>query len=165
MANYSIITNLTDTNLFTNKFIEKIYKVRWQIETYFKFTKKNTKFGFNKEKRFTSHKNMRICISIVNIIIKYLIHIYINSITKNTKSKHNNFLNSDPIKKVNFTSLINGLYTKFLTYLIKNNYNKKQLIKFVACYFDTYNNKENRTFPRKSLIPFSKWYVKKYHNI
>ena len=31
------------------------------------------------------------------------------------------------------------------------------------CFFDTHTNKENRTFPRESMIPFSKWYVKKYH--
>jgi len=30
-------------------------------------------------------------------------------------------------------------------------------------FFDTYKNKENRSFPRVSLLPFSKWYIKKYH--
>jgi protein subunit release factor A len=32
-------------------------------------------------------------------------------------------------------------------------------------YFKLYSNKVNRSFERKSKIPFTKWYVKKYHDV
>jgi len=83
--------------------------------------------------------------------------------TSDFKKKHNDFLNNDCVKKINFSLLIDGLYTKFLTILIKNKYTKKKINKFTKCYFDTYTNEDNRSFPRESLIPFTKWYVKKYH--
>jgi len=46
-AKYNIITNLMDTDKFSNKIIEKLYHIRWYIEIYFKFTKKNTKMHIN----------------------------------------------------------------------------------------------------------------------
>ena len=165
LSKYNIITNLLDRSTFNDKIIEKIYHIRWNIEIYFKFSKKNTKLAFFKEKKANNHKIMRTCISIVNILLKFLIHIYINSKKFKEKNKNKNFLNSNSIKKINYSLLINGLYTKFLVNLIQNKYGYNKMINFMDCYFDNYTNKENRSFPRESLIPFSKWYVKKYHKI
>ncbi len=165
LTKYNIITNLNNKQLFTDLLIKKIYHIRWNIEIYFKFAKKNTKLAFFREKNPNSHKIMRTCISIVNILVKYLIHIYIKSQTFKEKRKYKNFLNTKCVQKINYSLLINGLYTKFLTQLVKNKYKRNDLLNFVNCFFDTYTNKTNRSFPRTSLIPFSKWYVKKYHNI
>ena len=163
-SEYNILTNLTDSKRFDDQLIEKIYHIRWQIEIYFKFAKKNTKMGLFREKNSCKHKIMRTSISIVNILLKILIHIYLKSsfFKKEDKGK---FLNNNSLEKINYSCLVDGLYQKFLTRLVKNDYKHKEIIQFMNCYFITHKNEENRSFPRESLLPFSKWYVKKYHKI
>jgi len=158
---YNIITNLNDTVKFSDNIIEKIYRIRWYIEQFFQFTKKNTKLGFFKEKNNNNHKIIRTCVSIVILLLKILVHIYVSS--NKFKKKYKTFLNNDCLKKINYSVLINGLYTNLLTNIIKNKCNKNKIINFMDIFFDTYKNKENRSFPRVSLLPFSKWYIKKYH--
>jgi hypothetical protein len=160
---YNIITNLLDVSKFSNNIIEKLYHIRWHIEIFFKFTKKYTKLGFFKEKNIIKHKIMRICISIINILLKFLIHIYMNSSLFKNNKKYKNYLNDNIIRNINYSLLVEGLYTKFLVKLIKNKYNHNKLINFVDCYFKLFTNKQNRKFPRVSIIPFTKWYIKKYH--
>lgn len=162
---YHLLTNLNDTKLYTSNVLKKIYQTRWYIETFFKFGKSNTKMGFMKEKTQTKQKIMRICVLIVNILIKYLIHIYMSSSTFNERKKYKTFLNDDCLRTINYSCLINGMYEKCLVHLVKNKYSQKKIISFMDCYFCTINNKQNRSFLRESLIPFSKWYVKKYHKI
>jgi hypothetical protein len=87
ISKYHIITNLLDKKIFNDKIIEKIYHIRWNIEIFFKFSKNNTKMDFFKEKKANNHKIMRTCISIVNILLKFLIHIYMNSKTFKKKIK------------------------------------------------------------------------------
>ena len=160
-AEYNLITNLVDKNKYNDNVIEKLYRIRWYIEQFFQFTKKNTKLGLSKEKNSNNHKIMRTCIAIVTILLKFMIHIYIHSVK--FKKKYKTFFNSDCLKKINYSYLIDGVYTKFLTFLIKKKYNKDKIINFMDIFFATQTNKENRSSPRESLLPFSKWYIKKYH--
>jgi hypothetical protein len=59
--------------------------------------------------------------------------------------------------------MIDGLYRNFLKKLLLKDMNDNIFIKFMKNYCKEINNKRNRIFPRESLIPFTKWYVKKYH--
>lgn len=160
-SKYNITTNLKDKNIFDNDLIKKLYNIRWYIEIFYKFCKKNTKAGLFREKNSNSHKIMRLCIAIINIIIKFLIHIYVN--TSDFDKKYKDFYNNDCISKINYSLLVDGLYSKFLILLIKNKYTKTKINNFTSSFFHLYKNSPNRVFPRVSLIPFTKWYVKKYH--
>lgn len=48
--------------------------------------------------------------------------------------------------------------------IIKGKLTKSILDNFINSYIITTTNKDNRKFERVSLKPFTKWYVKKYHN-
>ena len=56
-----------------------------------------------------------------------------------------------------------GNYENILIDLVYGTLKRKNLIKFLKYYISIFQNKKNRKFPRVSLLPFSKWYVKKYH--
>ena len=81
MEEYFLLSNAT--NLDKN-IIQNIYQFRWTIEIFFKFNKKNTKLALFKEKNSDEHKKNKICISIINIIIKLLLHFYISDIISKT---------------------------------------------------------------------------------
>lgn len=61
--------------------------------------------------------------------------------------------------------MISGVYEKILKQIIYGKLNENILDKFVNSYITVYKNQDGRNFIRKSLLPFSKWYVKMFHNI
>jgi|688.fasta_scaffold190499_1 hypothetical protein len=159
---YFLISNALGLN---DKDIENLYHARWTIEIFFKFNKKNTKLALFKEKNKEEHKKNKICISIMNIIIKFLLHFYVTNIMikKKSKKKENIITQIKKLKFLNYSLFLQGVYENILIDLICGKLKKKQLIHFLNCYVSVFQNKENRKFPRVSLLPFSKWYVKKYH--
>lgn len=159
---YFLITN---ANNLSNTNIEKLYQARWGIEIFFKFNKKNTKLGLFKEKNKDEHEKNKICISIINIIIKLMLHFYITEmISKKENFKKTNIINEiKKLKFLNYSLLLQGIYENILIDIVCGNLKKKQLENCLKCYISVFKNSKNRKFPRISLLPFSKWYVKKYH--
>jgi hypothetical protein len=83
---------------------------------------------------------------------------------KDTKTCGRNLIgNIEKLRFLNYSLLIKALYEKILFKIVCCDIKKKELIYFLKCYISVFKNASNRKFPRISLLPFSKWYVKKYH--
>lgn len=155
-SNYILVTNLKDKIKFPNKFIIQKYISRWDIEVFFKHIKNNFKFEHLDEKNILQHKKLYICELIIMYITKMIENEYIkkNNIDV-TISDDNTYVS------INKRNLINGLFEKILIRIIKGNINNDD-IKSCDRYTITQNNKINRSFPRSSKTPFTKWYTKQY---
>lgn len=147
---YILITNL-DKEKYSEQHILDIYNKRWDIEVYFKYIKNNFKFQHLKEKKTDDGKKILICQSIIVIIAR---------IIKNIYHSFNN--NKD---KINESLLINGIFEVLLIDIIGGKLTSSKIKNFINSYCIPIKNKLNRTFDRASLIPFTKWYVKKYISI
>jgi hypothetical protein len=156
--NYSCdyLTNLKDKTIYPDKKIDKIYKSRWDIEVFFKFMKTNFNYAHCNEKDNTSAQK-----SIYSMLTLYYISnmLEYKFIEQKESSKTNN------VYKVNKSNIINGIYDKLLKDIVYGNLSCKLLSAFCNAYIIKFKNETNRFFPRISKRPFSKWYVKKYHNI
>lgn len=153
---YTLITNLCKDE-YSDQDILDIYNKRWDIEVYFKYIKNNFKLENLKEKKTIDNKKLLICQSIIAIIAKIIKHIYID-INKNI-IKNNDTLTT----KINDSLLIKGIFENLLNDIINSNLTPTIIKNFINVYCIPIKNKLNRSFERKSLIPFTKWYVKKYH--
>ena len=98
---YCLATNLFDKNKFSIDILKMFYHKRWDIEEYFKLLKKSTNINKINENSIDNIKKTFVCYNIISKII-YLIKNYYNNQTVNN--------NSNIIKKINTTSLINSLY-------------------------------------------------------
>ena len=67
--------------------------------------------------------------------------------------------------KFNENSILTGIKDVLLRNILYENLTENKVKHFMKCYFQLYGNKLNRSFERKSKIPFTKWYVKKYHDV
>ncbi len=67
--------------------------------------------------------------------------------------------------KLNESLLIKGIFDQLLLDIINGNLTSTKIKNFIDTYCIHIKNELNRTFERKSLIPFTKWYVKKYHSV
>jgi hypothetical protein len=189
IKNYYLITNLGDAKDFNNNLIIDLYRYRWEIEVYFKKIKELFKyetFYLNDNEEIFK---MKIISNIIYILTKLLILIslkykYDESITKLNKTVnkrlkkldlrkkkdkeiHNDYINSKTYEaKVNIN--FNYFYKKFsndvLIDLIDGKLNHKH-VKILNDAIKINKSKQNRKYKRKSLIPFTKWYVKMYHKI
>ncbi len=137
---YFLLSNAI--NLDKNN-IEKLYQYRWTIEIFFKFNKKNTKLALFKEKNNNEHIKNKICISIINVLIKLLLHFYISDIVNKTKNKKNNIIDEIcKLKFLNYSLLLQGIYENILTDIICGTVTRSQLINFLKCYISTFKNKK-----------------------
>lgn len=64
--------------------------------------------------------------------------------------------------KINKTNLINGIFDELLYDIFKRKITKNKMDKFCEAYILIIKNKPDRTFPRNSKTPFTKWYIKGY---
>ena len=170
---YHLITNLPK-NEFNDEKIKNIYNSRWNIEVFFKILKNNCKFSYMKEKCETQHIKLKyielIMMYITKMLIYYGFKIKKHPSEKITKRKNtNSFGISDQIKvdcqiKVNYSNLIDGIYNHLLPQIIAGDLEETVLEKFINSYLSIHKNENDRSFLRKSILPFSKWYVKMYHN-
>ena len=69
------------------------------------------------------------------------------------------------IENVNNSNLLKGIYDCLLEPIITGTLKMEDILKCISSYLIKINNKKDRHFPRKSNIPFTKWYVKEYSNI
>ena len=188
--NYYLITNLGDAKDFSNNLIIDLYIYRWEVEVYFKKIKELFKyqtFYLNDNEEIAK---MKLISNVIFILVKILILIslkynYVNSVKKlnktvtkrlpkkldlrKTKDKeiYNDYLNSKIYEaKININ--FNHFYKKFsdevLINLIDGKFNDEH-IKILNKAIKIQKDKQNRKYKRKSLIPFTKWYVKMYHKI
>jgi hypothetical protein len=149
---YYLITNLGDNNI-SDEEIKNIYNSRWNIETYFKLLKSKFKFSYLIEKDKVQHEKLKIISMIIVYIAKILIYY---GLSKNEKFKN---------AKINISNMISGIYKKILKIVIYGKLNENIVEKFINSYVTLYKNQDGRNFVRKSLLPFSKWYVKMFHCI
>lgn len=60
--------------------------------------------------------------------------------------------------------MINGIFDFLIYNILHNKLIDNILDQFCKSYIKIIQNKDNRTYPRTSKTPFTKWYVKGYSN-
>jgi hypothetical protein len=165
-ADCVLITNLMDSELYTDSIILDIYKQRWNIEIYFKLLKKNFKFNNLVEKNENNQRKMYISEMIITYIMKLFEFNYRKVIEKptNTIKKYNKntktYTNVIASVKINETLFIEGLFDDILYELIHGTLNYDYYIKFCKAYFKIDKRELNRKYPRISKSPYKKWHLK-----
>ena len=81
-----------------------------------------------------------------------------NDRLKNNKDTSTHFC------KINNAKLVNGIFNELLWNILKRNTHKKIISKFSNIYVTYVKNKKDRSYPRTSNTPFTKWYIKGYAN-
>ena len=186
---YHLITNLGNCNDYSDDLIISLYSRRWDIESYFGILKCSFKYEVfhlkdNEEIEKIKHINSSIIILIKLLILVSLANDYEKNIEKlnptvkirsnfeklDMRFKKNKFKYAEFKKcktydanvNVNFSDFCKTFFSDALIHLIDgklnndliNTLNKKIIIK---------KDRKFRSFERKSIIPFTKWYVKMYH--
>lgn len=146
-----LITNLLDAQKYDDDKCLNIYRSRWDIETFFKFIKHDYKFSFLTEDNNICNKKSYYCMMIIELIIKIICKKY--TIYKQTN--HIDF-------KINRSNIIKGIRTHILNDMINNNLSNDFFLQFCKSYIIFIKVNKDRSYPRISKKPFSKWYVKNY---
>lgn len=153
---YTLITNLKKDE-YNDEKIKELYKKRWSVEIFFKLLKKNFKFEtlieYNKKQNDISYKKLYIC----NLIIIYLSNIVENIANLN---KDSNFKEN---KKINKSNVIKGIF-EIIDVILKSKLTNKIIINLCNSYVKYNKIKTGINNERISKTPFTKWYVKGYHN-
>jgi len=147
---YYLTTNLMDREEYTINVLKQMYHNRWGIEEFFKFLKYNTSFGNMNEKNQ---------LSIMKSIYTHLIISRITNILAFIKGNHPN--NSKQI--INKAVLINGIYDDLLLKFLYNKHiSLRTLRQFMNIYVVYQATRTGCHYERKSITPYTKWYIKKY---
>jgi len=161
---YSLITNLTLEEHDDEFLLKGMYNERWEIEVFFKYIKGNHKLQNLKEKKKIDNDKLLTCHMIIIYIAKILKKYFLNkneqkmSTTINKKNK----TTSTCKIKINETLLTKGIFEKLLMNIICGNLTESIVENFMNTYLKSLKNEVSRSFDRVSLIPFTKWYIKKY---
>ena len=148
-----LVTNLKINDKYTDDYILDSYKSRWDVEVFFKHIKYNFKFQNLEEKYSNQHKKMYYC---------ELIIMYITKLIENEYMKTHTFSeNTEIIEKINKSNLIKGVMDR-LDKIISGSMNNDDYNNFIKAYIVINRNKNERSFPRTSKTPFTKWYIKGY---
>jgi hypothetical protein len=154
-----LITNLLNENEYSDNRVLEMYKSRWDIEVFFKYIKSNFKFRHIKECTPDKYKKMYICELIIIYIAKIIEKYYNQKFPFKNKNGKKNITYS-----INKSNLINGIFDSLIGDILNNKLTDYSLDKFCKSYVKIVQNKNDRTFPRTSNTPFTKWYVKSYSN-
>lgn len=184
--NYYLITNLADAKDFSDNLIIDLYRYRWEIEVYFRRIKslfKYRTFYLNSDEEIYK---MKIISNIVFIVVKILILISLKHNYGDSVKKLNNVVNMRIPKKIDKRTTVYKNFLNSKTYEAKVNINFNHFystfsdevlidlidgkldnnhIKILNQSIEVNKDKQNRKYKRKSLIPFTKWYVKMYHKV
>ena len=106
-----------------------------------------------KENNKMQHKKIYLC----ELIMTYIIRLIENYYLKPTVKGKNNFN-----IKINRSNLTKGVYQHILYNILTGTINDIQLDEFCRSYIISIKNDKNRSFPRNSNTPFTKWYIKGY---
>jgi hypothetical protein len=147
-----IITNLLEENTYSNETILNYYKSRWDIEVFFKYIKSNFKFQHINTKSTLIYEKMYIYELIITYIAKSIEMYYIKKFKIKEKSK------------INKSNLVNGIFDILLKDILHFQLSENKLDEFCKSHIKIISNEKNRSFPRTSKTPFTKWYIKGYSN-
>ena len=156
-----LITNL-DNKTHSDSSIIQLYRSRWAIETFFKLLKSNYKFQFPSES-LEDAINKSYLSDLSVICIMRLIETYYVNINNNFKKV--NMSTDDFTYKPNYSNMIKGIHEKILYKIINADLSQKDLDEYCNTYIHFVKNKTNRSYPRRSKKPFTKWYVKEYSHM
>ena len=149
----SIVTNVDEEDCSDDDICD-IYGSRWSIESYFKDIKATNKIANNKEKNINAQYEKNFCCSmIVTYVAKIIIAAAKASGLYDYKKTEYQF---------NQKNIVEGLYSEGFREMVLGNYDKDRMLNFIEAYCVTIRNKKDRSFPRVSKTPFTKWYVKDY---
>ena len=187
--NYYLITNLGDAINYSDALINKLYESRWEIEVFFKKTKSSFKYELFRIDDDNEIIKMKHISNIIFVLMKILTlialkynykksmeslnpivqkRVDINKLDKRRKKdkrKYDDYLKCktyDANVTINFEHFYNIFCDGVLDHLV-NGKLKMEHICILNKSIIINKDKKNRKFERKSLIPFTKWYVKMYH--
>jgi hypothetical protein len=160
----NLITNLNTE--FNNEQIKQIYVSRWDVEVFFKLLKSNFKFAVLREHSSDTmlqyKKKYLIILTILHLI--RLIEIVFNKFNKKIIKKHKNkHKKKHKYKYKNDSSLMIEGFKMLIYYVINSKLDVLVLSNYCSNYISKISSQLDISNPRKSKIPFSKWYVKLYH--
>jgi hypothetical protein len=159
-----LITNLKS---YDNGKILELYKSRWSIEEFYKQLKHNFKFQNLKEHKEESYNKNIYSSLTVTLLKQILLKCYENN--KDFKNKTIVSKSKDKeikvVKSINENLMIKGIKEELLRKLIYGKLNAQLLEIYLDSYIEINVNEINRHNERKSKRPFTKWYVKQYHDI
>ena len=158
-----LITNLLDAQTYADNDILNLYRLRWEIEIYFKLLKANMKFQFMKESSTEQYNRLYICEVIVTYILRLIEFLYMknNNIETSKKKKVDRKIISYTVK-VNDSLLVSGIFNTLLNDFLYAQLTEKKITDFCSSYIQLVANTKDRRYPRTSKKPFSKWYLKGY---
>ena len=149
-------------NLKEDKIYE-LYNKRWSVEENIKQFKSNFKFQVLNEHKEYNYQKIFYC-QLIEILIKTcLIKLYNIKENINAKLKHQQ--NDNIIFKLNENLIIEGIKDILIKDVINSSIDFEKINNIFKTHFIEHQNKTNRSNPRVSKIPFTKWYVKKYHEL
>lgn len=155
----NIVSNLEKNVIFTDDMIGNIYIARWNTEIFFKNSKNTTKLAFSPIKNDEAYEKQKYLNFIVTYLAKIIICLYY---IDKYKDNEINILREHKDQYVNYSNVIYGIYKKLIDILCDGKLNSKMMSKFIKAYVSPMTSKKNRKFPRKGMIPGTKWYIKKY---
>jgi hypothetical protein len=154
-----LITNISKS--YNDSTIMNFYRSRWDIETYFKLVKNNLKYQHTKNKTEDQILKTNYCILIYTTLCK-LIKTHKLSTSKVSQIKHKKngtnikcdlSINESLLITIISKDIIKDMLNGCLNYDTILNAEKQLLI---------IKNEPNRSFPRTSKTPFTKWNAKGY---
>lgn len=176
----------TNIKKLSEKKIYELYGKRWSVEENIKQLKHNFKFQVLKEYKEDKYDKIFYC-NLIEMLIKCGLNkiFYLKKKIKNTKNGENNKSNNtakknkknkenkknsenkedekkEKIIKLNENLILAGIKDILISEIIEKNINSTNIENFFITNYVEYSNEINRSNPRVSKIPFSKWYVKKY---
>lgn len=152
-----IITNLLNENVYNDEKLMDMYRQRWSIEIFFKYIKSNFKFRHIMEKSKKKINKMYTCELIIMFMAKIIEETYKKTYPIKNKMGYTH--------NINLTNLVTGIHNSLLYKLLNNTLTEDTLTRFIKCYVKIIINKVDRSFPRTSKTPFSKWYIKGYSSL
>lgn len=162
-----LITNLNNLDHYNDDKILELYKSRWNIEEFYKQLKHNFKFQYLSEHKEENYKK-NIYASLTTTVIKQILLKCYENITefknKTITSKHKD--SKIKIKKsINENLILTGIKDVLLRDIVYKKLNNDTILNFLNSYIVVHISEEDRHFKRQSKRPFTKWYVKQYHDI
>ena len=148
-----LATNLDLT--FDDETIKNMYKSRWDIEVFFKLVKSNFRFSYLTEHNGQTKEcyEKTICAIQIFFLLERLFELLMPKPKQNNKYtiKYNKSLALKGIKQL-------------IPYIIDTTLTTKMLSNYLSTYFKKVRCEKNKSNPRISKRPFTKWYVKHYSN-
>jgi len=151
----NLVTNL-DKTVYMDSDIIDIYRKRWDIEVYFKYLKYNFKTQNINDKVIDK---LFVCQLIITYLEKILESYYVTKNKDILKSKDCYY------KKINKSLMADGIINFLIKKLLSRTINNVTLDEFLNKYTKIITNKKERSYPRNSKTPYSKWYIKGYSEI